>query len=389
MTVDKNAKICMTLKTDSEIELFKSIMLQNGIKNIKSFTSCETAFENASRTQYDFFLTSINLSDNPGIVLLQRLRGCGNYGLEPHMFVGDRVDAETVNLFAEHDIEYVLTKPFSPERIINKLFYIFKTESKLPPEETAYRNAKSALISGIPDMAWEIAVAAESRFKYSAKLEILLGDILLAKGEMESARKIFESALKDNPESVAAKYKLTSILMKEERYPEAKKILDSLALTNPHHINILENAGLTNFETGHFDLAKKQMEQLQHLDRTNKNATGVVTKVRIERGEVSGLAEELTKTHSEQELVRLLNTAGVKLSKDDKVEEAIAIYQDCLKVIKTDEYAGKVHYNIALGLQRLNHIHDAIKHLSLATKHLPSLEKAQSLLKKLQKQSAA
>lgn len=389
MAIDKNAKICMTLKTDSDIDLFRSILVKNGIKNLKSFTSCESAFENASRTQYDFFLTSISLSDNPGIVLLQRLRGCGNYGLEPHMFVGDHIDAETVNLFAEHDIEYILTKPFSPDRIVNKLFYAFKTEAKLAPEEAAYRNAKSALITGIPDMAWDIALDAEQKYKYSEKLEILQGDILLIKGDIQAARAKFNSVLKSNSESVAARNKLASTYMKEGQYQEAKKILDALSKSNPHHISILENAGLTNYETGNFDLAKKQMEQVQNLDRENKNAAGVVTKVRIEKGELSGLASELSKTHSEEELVRLLNTAGVKLSKDDKVEEAIAIYQDCLKVIKTDEYAGKVHYNIALGLQRLNRSKEALSHAKLATIHLPGLEKAQALVKRLQNQHAA
>ena len=63
---------------------------------------------------------------------------------------------------------------------------------------------KSALITGIPDMAWEIALDAEKQFKY-LKLEILQGDILLAKEDIPGARKKYESVLKVNNESVATK----------------------------------------------------------------------------------------------------------------------------------------------------------------------------------------
>ena len=87
--------------------------------------------------------------------------------------------------------------------------------------------------------------------------------------------------------------------------------------------------------------------------------------------------------------MRLLNTAGVKLSKDDKVEEAIAIYKDCLKVIKTAEYAGKVHYNIGLGYNRLKKTSDAITHLAEAVEALPDLKKAVIPLKAAKKQKVA
>jgi len=389
MPIDKNAKICMTLKTENDIELFRSMLTQNGIKNIKTFTSCKEAYENASRTQYDIFLTAIQLNDNPGIVLLQRLRHCGNYGFEPHLFVGDKVDSQTSNLFAEHDIEYVLTKPYSPDRTVGKMFHIFKAEASLSPEEAAYRNAKSAYNTEMIDMAWDMAIDAEKKFGITPKLEMLIGDIYLAKGKAEEARKRYENALRKNPESVYSMYKIATTHMAEKHFDEAKKMLDRLAKENPHHIRVLENAGLTNYETGNLDLAENQMRQVQKMDQTNKAANTVVNQVKVARGEVDGVAEALSKTHSEAELVRVLNAAGVKLSKDDKVNEAIQIYHDCLKYVKNAEFAGKIHYNLGLGYSRLGKVKEATEHLEKSLHFLPSFDKAAELLKRVKTKGAA
>ncbi len=389
MPIDKNAKICMTLKSESDIELFRSMLNQNGIKNIKAFTSCSEAYENASRTQYDMFLTAIALNDNPGIVLLQRLRHCGNYGFEPHLFVGEKVDSQTSNLFAEHDIEYVLTKPYSPDRTVGKMFHIFKAESVLTPEEQAYRNAKSAFNTDMIDMAWDMATDAEKKFGLTAKLEMLIGDIYLAKGQAEEARKRYENAIRKNPESVYAMYKIATTHMAEKNFDSAKKMLDRLAKENPHHIRVLENAGLSNYETGNIDLAQTQMKQVQKLDKTSKVAATVITQVKVVKGEINGLADDLSKTHSEEELVRVLNAAGVKLSKDEKVAEAIQIYHDCLKYVKNPEFAGKIHYNLGLGYSRLGKVKEATDHLQQSLKFLPKFDKAAELLKRIRPKGAA
>jgi tetratricopeptide (TPR) repeat protein len=388
MPFDKNIKICVTLPSDADNQLFRSILDQNGIKNFKTFGSCHMAFENATRTQYDLFITAIKLADQPGIILLQRLRNTGNYGLEPHLFVGENIDASTASLFSENDVEYVLGKPYTPERILNKLFFIFRTESHLPAPEAAYREAKSAFINKLNEMAWDMACAAEVRFGSSEKFDLLIGDILLSQGKISDARARFEKALKRNANSVAAKNKLASCFMAEKNFEAAKHLLDKLAKENPLHIKLLENAGLSNLETGNFDLAKQQMSQLQNLDSKNKTAAAVITQVKVHQGDFNGLATDLSKTHTEEEIVRMLNTAGVKLSKEDKVNEAITIYLDCLKVIKNSDFAAKVHFNLGLSYQRLQNKNNAIQHLQKAVELVPKFEKAQELLDRLTKKVA-
>jgi tetratricopeptide (TPR) repeat protein len=84
-----------------------------------------------------------------------------------------------------------------------------------------------------------------------------------------------------------------------------------------------------------------------------------------------------------------LNAAGVKLSKDDKVPEAIQIYNDCLKYVKNAEYAGKIHYNLGLGYSRLGKNKEAVDHLQQSLKFIPNFEKAAELLKRVKPKGAA
>ncbi|SMF73985.1 tetratricopeptide repeat protein [Pseudobacteriovorax antillogorgiicola] len=388
MSLDKSAKICMVLKNDSEVDLFKSIMVQNKIKNISAFTSANLAYETATRSQFELFITNVKLNDQPGIVLLQRLRNCGNYGMEPYLFVGESVDSATMNLFAEHDIEYVITKPYSPEKIINKLFYVFKQESNLSPQESAYRNAKAAFQSKMEDMAWEMASDSLKQFGTSEKLEVLMGDILLAKGEIMKAREFYQKALDNNPKSLAAQHKIAATMVANKEYDQAKSILNKLAEENPDHIDVLENAGLSNYETGDVKKAKKYLSRVQDYVPESKVAATVMTKVKIDEGQVSGLAEDLKKSLSEKELVSLLNSAGIKLSKENKVDEAIKIYLDCLAHIENKEFAGKVHYNLALAYQKLENKEETKKHLQKTLEYIPTFSKASAMLNKLSKSAA-
>ena len=383
MSTNKNSKIGVTLRTDHEIDMFRGIMNQTGIKNITTWRTCHEAYEVASRKQFDFFLTAIKLEDQPGIVLLQKLRDTGNYGLEPHMFVGDRIDQASLNVFDEHDVEYVLTKPFTPERIINKLFYIFKQESSLSAQEQSYRDARTALSQGMIDMAMDTAQDALAKYGSVEKLEVLIAEILIQQGDSAKAREKLEQVIRKNPDTMHAQRQLAATYMAERDFEASKKILDKLSVENPNHIKVLENAGLSNYETGHLDLAKKQMEQVKTMDATNKSSAAVITKVKIAKGDYSNLASDLSESHTEKELVSLLNSAGIKLSKDDKIEEALAIYHDCLKVIKSEEFAGKVHYNIGLGYYRLKDKIKAAEHLAKAISFVPSLDKATKLLEKL------
>lgn len=388
MTMGRDVQICMVLKNDSEVDLFKNIMQQNKIKNVTCLTSGNIAYETATRKQFGLFIVGIDLGDIPGIVLLQKLRACGNYGLEPYLFVGDGVDKQTVNLFAEHQIEYVITKPYSPEKIVNKLFYIFKQESNLSPQESAYRNAKAALQSQMVDMAWDMAMDAKKQFGSSEKLEILLGDILLYKQDFDTARTHYDEALNLNRESLPAQQRIAAIYLEQKKFEEARQILDKLADDNPNHLKVLEGAGLSNFETGNIKKAKKQMEKVQELDDSNKVAGAVAAQINIQEGNVSGVAHVLKQSHSEKEIVQLLNSAGIKMSKDDKIEEAIKIYKDCLDVIETKEFAGKVHYNLALAYQKLKDVTAAIGHLEKTLENIPTMDKASAMLAKLKKPAA-
>ena len=389
MNPELEAKIVVVTGTKDENELFRNFLLQAGYKNIACFLTVHDAYEHAVRNQSDLFITEFQLPDGPGVVLLQRLRETGNYGLETYLFVGNQIDAATLNLFFEHDIHYVLKKPFTEQRVLQKLNFMKQREAKLPPVERVFRDAQAAFNTKLYDMAFHLITEAESELGSQEKFEILKGKIRLAEEQPAEAKRHFQTALKINTQSVWAQSMLAKAHMELGDYELAKDILDKLVSTNPHHLNVLENAGLSNYELGHFDLSKQQMEQLIHLEPDNKVAAAVTTKIKIEQGDIEKIAQELAKTHSEREVVSLLNSASIALAKKKRHDEALQVYFDTLEIVKTPEYAAKVHYNIGLTLLKMNLFERAKLHLEEALSIIPHFEKAQMLLDKAKEKLAA
>ena len=71
---------------------FQREFVQSRINSIVQFKEVEEAHSIATRQLFDLFVVGIEMPDNPGIILMQRIRECGNYGCEPFLFVGDKID---------------------------------------------------------------------------------------------------------------------------------------------------------------------------------------------------------------------------------------------------------------------------------------------------------
>ncbi len=389
MAIEAASKFIVVTGTKDENELFKNFLKTAGYEDVHCFLTIHDAYEHAVRHQTDIFICGFQLPDGPGVVLLQRLRETGNYGLETYLFVGNQIDNATLNLFFEHDIHYVLKKPFTEQRVLQKITFMRQRETKLPPVESVFREAQAAYNTKLYDMAFHLISEAEKELGSQEKFEILKGKIRLAEGQASDAKKHFQTALKINSQSVWAQSMLAKAHMELKDFELAKDILDKLVKTNPHHLNVLENAGLSNFELGHFDLSRQQMEQLTHLEPDNKVAAEITMKIKIEQGDINKIAQELAKTHNEREVIALLNSAGIALAKKKRNDEALQVYFDTLEIVKTPEYAAKVHYNIGLTLLKMNLVERATQHLEEAIATLPDFEKAKMLLDKAKEKLAA
>lgn len=384
--MDYKVKVALVLPVGQEFaNSIQKVLSTLGYKDVHIFHNSDEAYEVASREQFGLFVVGISDDDYSGIVLLQRLREIGNYGFEPFLFISKKISPSHLALFLEYDVDYALTHPLTVDRIRAKLQFLVERENNISPDIDQYRSAKSALYSGLTSMAEELALSLINKDKVVEKSKILLADIAVVKGDTETAEKIYLEVIENNSFSIAAKHKLAKVYMQQSRYEEAKDILDALVLEQPFHIKVLENAGISNFKLGYYELAMEQMEKLKKLHKENKVAGTVMVNISIKKGDYQELAKKLRLTHNEDEMVSVLNKAGIDLSLEQNYEGAIAIYKDCLNVVTRDDYRSKVIFNLGLTYQKMGKIDDACDCFQQALHFNPNLAKAEAILQKLKK----
>ncbi len=381
--ISTDDKVALVLKDSSDMQLFNAILKDFGFNKISRFESSVAAFEKVIREDHAFFIIDLNMPQMSGSVFLQKIRESGNYGLETIFFIADKVDTQTFNLFNEYDVGYVLLRPFDHKAIKEKLMHIIKSEKRLPVGEQRYREAKSAFISGLTDIAHNnVMQLIRRKLGKMEKPYVLLGDIESRRKDYFSARVAYEKALTYNPGSVAAKYKLAQTFMAEKNFDKASSILDKLAEDNQNHINLLVNAGLSSFNRGDLEKAKKHMNSVKSIDESNKKSSEVIVNIAIEEGDYQTISETLQSSHSMKDLVSYLNNTGVRLSKEKRYDEAVELFQNCLNTVKGSEFEYTVCYNLALACMKKKATTHAKKYLLRAIELKPDFQKGLSTLKR-------
>ncbi len=389
MGISKQSPVLIVVDKQDEELLFKAVLNSLGFQNFHIMHELDEAYEHAVRSSYELIICGLDFPNSSGTILLQKLRASGNYGLEPFLFVGKKIGPDSLAILAEYDIRYVIIYPISHQKIKDKINYIIKNENSLSPAYEAYLNARSFYNSQMYDLALEVAEASDKVPELQEKWSTLLGDCHIGKGDLVKSLNFYQEALEINPSSVAAKNKLAKIHMLKGEYQEATQILNQLAESNPYHIQVLENAGLSNIEVGNEELAEKQMGRLHELDKTNKVCSVVKTKIQIKRKDYSNICDSLKESHDEKEIVNILNEAGVKLTKENNIQAALDIYKQVLGIVTTPEFKGKILYNIALAHIRNKDYPSAEESLKLSDQFYPELVRARQLLQQLEAQKKA
>ncbi|HYX35450.1 MAG TPA: tetratricopeptide repeat protein [Oligoflexus sp.] len=385
---EKTTKVAITARTKDEGDMLSHVARACGFDQIQTFSSPRVTAEVAKRNQFQLFITHHDFPDMTGLTMIQTLRSTGNYGIEPHLFLVDHLTPEIMLVLNENNITHVLAKPYSADRTHQKLMHLWKEETHMTPAEAEFREAHAAMNSGLMEMAQELAVKNLRAHGPSEKLLLLLGDVETKLNHASEARRYYDAAQKVNPKSSSAAQKLAQTYMLEKDFAKASELMNELTKLNPLNIELLANAGLSNFEVGNLDEAKDAMNRLQGLDKERKDASEVLAKVAIQEGDYDTAMKQLSGTHDHKELVQLLNNEGVRLSHNQDIDAAIAMYVKCIGLIGAHPYVYALHYNLALAYHKQNDNANAILSLRKALELKPGFEKAASVLSKLEPKSA-
>jgi tetratricopeptide (TPR) repeat protein len=359
-----------------------------GFELLQVFSSPRVTFEVAKRNQFQLFITHHDFTDMSGLTMIQSLRATGNYGIEPHLFLVDVLTPEIMLVLVENNINHVLAKPFSADRTQQKLAHLWQSELNMTPAEQEFREAHAAMSAGLMEMAQELAIKNLRTHGPMEKLLLLLGDVETKLNHPVEARRYYDAAQKFNPKSSSAAQKLAQTYMLEKDFAKAAELMNELTKLNPLNLELLANAGLSNYEVGNLDEAKDAMSRLQGLDKERKDASEVLARVAIKEGDYETAMKQLKGTHDQKELVQMLNNEGVRLSHENEIDAAIAMYLKCITIIGENPYIYALHYNLGLAYNKHHDKANAITAFKKSLELKPDFEKAASALSKLEAKSA-
>ena len=377
--------VALIMPNQDDVNIFMQALAECNYRRVTAFTSTEEAYEVCIRQQFPIFVTRMEMPKMSGIVLIQKLRMSGNYGLESHLFVCNKLVPTYLNVFAEYDLDYVMAAPFARPAIVQKFKHMISTENSLSKIEQSYRDAKAAFFSENFEMA---AATLDTILEAAPNLEkalLLMGDIKAKTDNNDEAHNFYKKALDANPKSTNALHKLAQTLLAKGNYNQAADLLNRLSQISPHNIKLLENAGLSNYEAERYEEAKAHMKRLGSIDENNRTAATVTAQVKIKTGDFDGLIETLSKTYDEKELIQFLNNAGAKLSQENDVAGAIKMYSSAVAQITDNKYLYAIHYNMGIAYKRLKENDLALTHLQKSLKIKPDFDKASSAIKDLKK----
>ena len=380
----RDKKVAVIASTKQEGDILVHILRSFGIEQIHVILNSREGLSIDPQENIQLFVVRHETSGLSGLSLMQRLRASGHSENANYLILVDAVTEAMKPLFEEFDIRYVLPKPFTADRIADRLEALLRAEAELSPFEMTMRSARGAFHSGLLTLARELCLSLFRTHGYQERILTLLGEIALKEKKTTEARKFFTAALKVNPGFLPATHRMAVSHMHDRNFHTAANMLDELVPRNPMNLQLLADSGQASYELGNHDKARLTMLHLKQLDDKDRMAADVLAKVAMAEGRVLDACRHLRQTHSDAELVQFLNNEGVRLSKEKDLDGAIRMYEQCLSEVHESEFAHAIYYNLGLAHAKRRDASPAAQYFQMALARKPDFTKAQQALARLE-----
>jgi len=294
------------------------------------------------------------------------------------------VQREKLILLHEIGADNFITKPISPDTLIEKIAFTVKPRSQIGEHMDA---GKQKLSSGDFEEAMDIARQVLEIKQNSPAGLLLLGDALKGLGRKEEALSAYAQAEKHAKLYLEPLKKIAQLHKEEGNTQEELKFLEKLDRLSP--LNVDRKVDIGN---GYMRLGDKEKAR-EAFDEAVKIATkeAMETVARVTRN-ISNLCMESAPELSEQYLrqtldskkgmldksdIETFNRLGITLRKQGKWEEAIKEYRKAIKITPDD---GALYYNISMALMEGKQVNEAPKYLDKALTLSPDLYAASEIV---------
>ncbi len=245
----------------------------------------------------------------------------------------DKLDQEEA---AVEEYNYILTKSIDNKDVLYSLERIYKKKLEADPSDSDLTSNLGAILQkqGKLDEALAYYKKAEQLDPSNINTRINVGTLYQQKEDYKTAIIAYDSVLILYPDNLNANIYKAQCLSALGNGKEAQAAYKKVLALDPSN---------TEAQNGIYENAKKAMSINEYIDYVKKNATG-------------------------QNMVSLLYSYALDLHKENKLDDAITIYNELLK----SDTTGEIYVNLAIAQNQKGEYNNAINTLKAAKTKFPN-----------------
>ncbi|MFQ5876869.1 MAG: tetratricopeptide repeat protein [Acidobacteriota bacterium] len=143
---------------------------------------------------------------------------------------------------------------------------------------------RSSLEDGLTGEADSVLEEAARRFPADIDVQVLRGEVLLARGDAARARHFYRSLLREHGRTPQAYVKIAQALLRRERFGEAERILEDGTRRHPADDALFFARGAANERMGRIEAAERYLSRAIDLNPSNAMALNYLGYMLAERG---------------------------------------------------------------------------------------------------------
>ena len=383
-------KSCVVVDSDesTHVQITES-MKKFGNFEIKYFSDAKEACGWMEKNEEpSLIIQEWKLRGLSGSAFVQKIRQLGFYKV-PIVVLSSHVSESDKTLLNEMTVAALIVKPIGDDELFNKLMHILNEQI----DPTQSRFLKHEILNNLKQ--GKIKKAHSIRKKYFALEKIpsfekyhVNAEFAFYQEQYAKAKTMAQKSLKENPQNLNVINLMGKILLKLDGYENALVFLEKAKAFSPQNIERLCDISQAAVESGQVEKAEDAIAAGKQLDADSELLNEAEANLALRTGQPLDQHGFNQESGTVTNVVSFLNNRAVMLSKCNKLEESIELYNKSLKSIPASfvDTRAMISYNLALSYSKKGQLNDSLKLLKEIIRHkeVKIFQKAQSLMKKVE-----
>ena len=315
-----------------------------------------------------------------GIELLKHVRLRPQWTGLPFLMLAGKLDPPERSLLEDLDASGYLIKPIHFDHLQAAMHSLRADDGKAALHQTLARIRRHLDNEDQATAEHELRAAHDKLPQSRTRLQIELAGIRLMQGRLEQAQAAMEGVLAEKPESSLGRWVMARVHCARDDFEQGLQAINEAVQLSPLNAEYQFLAGKLHLHLGQPSKAKRAFHRSLNTDSNNAELKERIWNVYLEQGLVDRVEQDFGPFLFNHLGVETLNRQGMTLRKQNRLEEAIGLYQRALKLHPESQH---LLYNLAIALVNQNQIAKAKKKLERALDLDPHFAQAQHLLNKL------